>query len=245
MGDARKPTEEPQDGEAVTTEATSTAEPDLQALLAQAEAEAAEAEAAAAAARAKVRAMRSEAGKPADAEDEEEEESGGRPQRLLWPPRWSTVAKIAAAVIIVAALAGSGVIVWKHHNASVRNQQAQEFIDTAKDGVIALTSIDFKSVRGQVQHIIDTSTGGFKDDFARRSDDFIKVAEASKAVGKGSVSEAAVEKRASDDEAVVLVVGSEEITNAAGNQQPRTFRFRVTVTRDAGQLKVSKLELVL
>ena len=47
------------------------------------------------------------------------------------------------------------------------------------------------------------------------------------------------------DEAVVLLVGSEQISNAAGNQQPRSFRFRVTVTRDADQLKVSKLELVL
>ena len=109
---------------------------------------------------------------------------------------------------------------------------------------MALTSIDFNAVKDQVQHIIDNSTGSFRDDFIARSDQFIKVAQASKAIAKGTVTAAAVES-AKTDEAVVLVVGTEQITNAVGNQQPRSFRFRVTVTRDGGQLKVSKLELVL
>jgi Mce-associated membrane protein len=243
MGDTRKPTEQPQDGDAVTTEVSesaSEAEPDLQAMLAEAEAEAAEAEAAAAAARSKVRAMRSQqSGKQADEDGEDRKR-----RRRLWPPSWPGVAKVVAAIVIVGSLAGSGTIVWQHHTAAVRRQHAEEFIGAAKQGVVALTSIDFNTVKDQVQHIIDNSTGSFREDFIARSDQFIKVAQASKAVAKGTVTAAAVESMKTD-EAVVLMVGSEQITNAVGNQQPRSFRFRVTVTRDAGQLKVSKLELVL
>jgi Mce-associated membrane protein len=244
MGDTRKPADESRDGDAVTTEishSASEAEPDLPAMLAEAEAEAAEAEAAADAARSKVRAMRSQQpGEQADADENGEDGKRRRP----WPPSWPVVARIVVVIVIVGSLAGSGTIVWQHHTASVRRQHSEQFIEAAKQGVVAVTSIDFNTVRDQVQHIIDDSTGSFRDDFVARSDEFIKVAQASKAVSKGTVSVAAVESMKTD-EAVVLVVGSEQITNVVGNQQPRSFRFRVTVAKDADQLKVSKLELVL
>jgi Mce-associated membrane protein len=243
MGDTRKPADEARDGDAVTTEishSASEAGPDLPAMLAEAEAEAAEAEAAADAARSKVRAMRSH--QPGEQADENGED--GKRRRRLWPPSWPVVARIVTVIVIVGSLAGSGTIVWQHHTASVRRQHAEQFIDVAKQGVVAVTSIDFNTVKDQVQHIIDDSTGSFRDDFVARSDEFIKVAQASKAVSKGTVTVAAVESMTTD-EAIVLLVGSEQITNAVGNQQPRSFRFRVTVAKDADQLKVSKLELVL
>ena len=243
MGDTREPAKDARDGDSVTTPATEPAkdtEEDLQAMLAEAEAEAAEAEAAAAAARARVRAMRSqEVDEPAEV-IEDEGKPGGWRGRFGWP----VVAKIIAVIIIVASLAGSGWIVWQYYDARARREHAQEFVDTAKQTVVDLTSIDFHKVKDQVQHIVDNSTGSFRDDFINRSDQFIKVAEASKAVAKGTVDAAAVESMTTD-EAVVLVVGSEQITNAVGNQQPRSFRFRVTVTKDGDQFKVSKLELVL
>ena len=243
MGDTRKPTEATRDGDAVTTEAGESAsetESDLQAKLADAEAEAAEAEA---------------AGLPhgptrrdaiATTRQPRRRGRGWRtrqaPTRLC--PQFTRRREIVAAIVIVGSLAGSGTIVWQHHTAAVRRQHAEQFIDAAKQGVVAVTSIDFNAVRDQVQHIIDNSTGAFREDFIARSAQFIQVAQASKAVAKGTVTAAAVESMKTD-EAVVLLVGSEQISNAAGNQQPRSFRFRVTVTRDADQLKVSKLELVL
>src|SRR5581483_2977676 len=180
MGDTRKPAEGTQDGDAVTTEvgSASAAEPDLRSMLEQAEAEAAAAEAAAAEAQAKVRAMRSEHGDEVDLAEPRE-------PRRLWPPSWPVVAKTVAALVIVAALIGSGYIVWNHYEASAQRQNEQEFIDTAKQGVVDLTSIDFKIVKDQVKHIIDNATGSFRDDFIARADQFIKVSEASKAVAKG------------------------------------------------------------
>lgn len=48
------------------------------------------------------------------------------------------------------------------------------------------------------------------------------------------------------DSAVVLVVASERVTNAAGaKDEPREFRLRVTVSPDGDQLKMSKVEFVL
>ncbi len=48
-----------------------------------------------------------------------------------------------------------------------------------------------------------------------------------------------------NDSAVVLVSSTSEVTNAAGaKQDPRTYKFIVTLTRDGAQLKMSKVEIV-
>jgi Mce-associated membrane protein len=67
----------------------------------------------------------------------------------------------------------------------------------------------------------------------------------SKAVTEGSVAATAVESMGKDS-AVVLVLANERVTNLAGaKDQPRTFRFRVSVVRDGDELKVSKVVFVL
>ncbi|MFZ0832628.1 MAG: hypothetical protein WAM92_05995 [Mycobacterium sp.] len=216
---------------------------EMRALLEQAEAEAAEAEAAAATARARVTELRSSG---TDEETPAVEAPAEKTSRLgirLRRPRWPGVAKAIAALVIAAALAGSGYILWQHHNVTTRNQRAAEFSTAASEGVTALTSLDFGHAKEDVQRIIDHSTGSFRDDYEARADDFVKVVESSKVVARGTVTATAVQS-VSDDEAVVLVTATEEITNAAGNKQPRYYRFRVTVTRDGDQLKMSRVEFV-
>ena len=67
----------------------------------------------------------------------------------------------------------------------------------------------------------------------------------SKAVTEGAVAATAVESM-NKDSAVVLVLVHGRVTNIAGaKDQPRTFRFRVSVVHEGDQLKVSKVEFVL
>jgi Mce-associated membrane protein len=50
----------------------------------------------------------------------------------------------------------------------------------------------------------------------------------------------------SKDSAVVLLLANERVTNSAGaKDEPRSFRFRVSVTREDDQMKISKVEFVL
>jgi Mce-associated membrane protein len=76
--------------------------------------------------------------------------------------------------------------------------------------------------------------------------DFTKVVEQSKVVEQGTVQAVAVDRDSmTDDSAVALVASTSEVTNAAGaKQDPRNFRLIVTLTRDSGQLKMSKVEFV-
>jgi Mce-associated membrane protein len=169
-----------------------------------------------------------------------------RLRRLRRRPKWSTIAAAVAVLIIIAALSGSVYMVLDHRNAQRKRERVAEFAAGARQGVVTLTSLDFNHAKEGVQHILENSTGSFRDDFLKMADDFTKVVEQSKVVSQGSVQAAAVDlDTMTDNSAVVLVASTSEVTNAAGaKQDPRNYRLIVTVTRDGGQLKISKVEFV-
>ena len=204
-----------------------------------AEAVAAEADARAEAAVAKARAvrLRGRSGEGAG-------ESAGeiRPPRGL--SRWRAVALAAAAVVIGALLALTGLMLVKHNEAAANRAQDREFLEAASEGIVALLSIDHGRAEADVQRILDLSIGAFRDDFASRAGDFIATAQKGKAVTKGAVTAAALES-AGDDNAVVLVAATSQVTNVSGaRDDPRPWRMSVTVSRDEDQWKMSNVEFV-
>ena len=155
-------------------------------------------------------------------------------------PKVSLALSIAAVVAIVGLLGASGWMAWQHHHVVKDRQRAAAYVATAKQGVVNLTSLDFNRAKEDVQRVLDIATGDFKDEFQKRAEDFAAVVKDSKAVTEGSVAVTAVESM-NNDSAVVLVLSNERVTNIAGaKDQPRTFRFRVSVVHDGNDLKVSK-----
>jgi Mce-associated membrane protein len=152
----------------------------------------------------------------------------------------------AAAILAICGLLGaSGWMLWHHHTVLAERQRSAAYVAAARQGVVNLTSLDFNKAKEDVQRVLDSATGEFRDDFQRRADDFASVVKDSKAVTQGSVTASAVESM-SKDSAVVLVLAKERVTNSAGaKDDPRAFRFRVSVVRDGDQLKISKVEFVL
>jgi Mce-associated membrane protein len=189
------------------------------------------------------------------AEPAEEPESPSTPTestpRRLRVPRVAGLSGLgmplaAATIVAICALLGaSGWMLWHHHTVVAERQRSTAYVAAARQGVINLTSLDFNNAKEDVQRVLDSATGEFKDDFQRRADDFASVVKDSKAVTQGSVRATAVESM-SKDSAVVLVLANERITNSAGaKDDPRAFRFRATVVRDGDQLKISKVEYVI
>ena len=183
-----------------------------------------------------------------ETDDAEPAAESTQPESTQRARRWLTVSSVltAAAIVAICALLGtSGWMAWRHHEVVKQRQDAAAFVATAKQGIVNLTSLDFHKSKEDVQRILDSGTGEFKDQFQKTADDFAAVVKDTNAVAEGSVTAAAVESR-STDSAVVLVLSNERITNSAGaKDQPRTFRFRVSVVREGDQLKLSKVEFVL
>jgi Mce-associated membrane protein len=221
-----------------------------------AEAEAAEAEAEAEAARAKATAARlrgdapageapEDIGDPQDLDDLDDVDDDELEPRGWWKRiGWVIVAVVAIVAVTIALLTVTALMVVKHQQAAAKQAHQQELIAAARTGVTALLSIDFNRAKDDVQHVIDLSTGSFKDDFSRGADDFVKTAEQSKAVTVGSIKSAALESE-NGDTGVVLLAASSTVTNANGaHQDPRAWRMSVTVARDGTQYKMSNVEFV-
>lgn len=164
-----------------------------------------------------------------------------RPDRRVW----ARVALGFTFVLICALLAASGYLVWHHRNAVAERHRTAEFAAAARQGVLSLMTMDFNHAKDDVQRLLDNSTGQFRDDFQSRADDFTKVVQESKVVTKATVNATAVQSMADSNSAVVLVSATSEVSNATGAQnQPRAWRLSVTVTRDGGQIKMSRVEFV-
>ena len=178
-------------------------------------------------------------------EEAETESKSARSRRRVRVPSLSVAWKAAVIILICAFTGASGYMIWQNHETTERNQRVANFLAGARQGVVNMFSMDFNRAKEDVQRVIDSSTGQFRDDFQQRAKDFTTVVEQSKVVTQGTVNAAAVQS-IDGDSALVLVAASSRITNAAGaKDEPRNWRLKVTVTIDGGQYKMSKLEFVL
>jgi Mce-associated membrane protein len=176
-------------------------------------------------------------------EDAESESKSARSRRLRLPSL-SVTWKAVVIVLICAFVGASGYMMWQRHETTERNQRTANFIAGARQGVVNMFSLDFNRSKEDVQRVIDSSTGQFRDDLQQRAKDFTTVVEQSKVVTQGTVNAAAVQS-IDGNSALVLVAASSQITNAAGaKDERRNWRLKVTVTDDGGQYKMSKLEFV-
>jgi Mce-associated membrane protein len=188
---------------------------------------------------------------PVTASSDDEEAAGAPASRARWwrahrpgRPRWPVLAASVAILAICALLGVSGYFVWHHRDAANRQHRTAEFAAAARQGVVTLMSLDFNKAKESVQRIIDDSTGQFRDDFQKTANDFVKTMQDAKVSTETTVNATAVESM-TDNSAVVLVAAASKVSNSTGaSHDPRSWRLSVTVARDGGQLKMSKVEFV-
>jgi Mce-associated membrane protein len=173
------------------------------------------------------------------------EETPARKRRLRLPrPGWKPVAAAVAILCTCALLGASGYMIWRHSQVVQEQQMSAEYAAAGRQSVVTLMSLDHNRAQEDVQRIIDNSVGQFKEDFQNQAEDFVKVAQESKVTTEVTVNATAVESM-NPDSAVVLVAASSKVTNSAGaKQEPRTWRLSVSLQRDGGQIKMSKVEFV-
>ncbi|WP_239476896.1 hypothetical protein [Nocardia arizonensis] len=150
----------------------------------------------------------------------------------------------AAIVLVIGAVAGAVVSVLAVRSADHRDERRGEYVQTARQAVLNLTTIRADSAKEDIDRILSLASGQFKSEFDGRVDPFMSIVQQAKVVSNGEVVEAAIQSD-DDDSAQVLVAAKQTLTNA-GQAEPQTryYRFRVTVTRSNGELTASKVEFV-
>lgn len=145
-------------------------------------------------------------------------------------------------VVALAALCG-----WLGYRAGQDRQQDQLralLVQVAKQGAVNLTTIDYRHAEGDVQRIIDSATGPFRDDFQMRSAPFIDVVKKAKSTSVGTVTEAGLESIDATQGRVLVSVTVTTVSDGKAEEQPRYWRMRLTVDRQADGAKVSNVDFV-
>ncbi|KUI34214.1 hypothetical protein AU194_17860 [Mycobacterium sp. GA-2829] len=172
-----------------------------------------------------------------DAEPEEPSSSAGKRS-----PR-----RIALIAGLIGVLAVGGLCGWlglRAYQAKTIHDEYAAFIQVARQGAVNLTTIDHAEAEADVARILDSATGAFYDDFSARMKPFIDVVKKAQSTSEGTVSSAGLES-VSGDEAQVLVSVKVTTTTADGaEQQPRSWRMRISVQQMGDVMKVSNVAFV-
>jgi Mce-associated membrane protein len=181
-------------------------------------------------------------------DDDETEPPSSRWRR--WRPRWvrrpaQKTARVAAATVLISAsLAATGYMAWQHFALVRDRRHAAEFAAAARQGVTTMMSIDPDHAKDDVQRMIDDTTGALQSQLRVTSNYLVKDAQDAKVATKATVEDVAVESMTANS-AVVLVAARSETTNPDKTKRPAAvWRLSVNIDRDAGQLKMSKMDFV-
>jgi Mce-associated membrane protein len=179
----------------------------------------------------------------------------GQPEVLGGDPREGTRPVVAGVhraggravvlgVVLVAAIGGLvgwlGYLALQGHGVAAQHAM---FVQMAQQGALDLTSIDYAHVDGDVQRILDSSTGKFHDDFQSRSQPFVAVVKQAQSKSEGTVNGVGLESL-SGDSARVLVAVVVKTTSAGNQSDTRAWRMRIDVQEVDGSAKMSNVEFV-
>ncbi|PPJ36530.1 mammalian cell entry protein [Nocardia nova] len=144
-----------------------------------------------------------------------------------------------------------GLAAWQWKDLSdLRHDDSERaaFLTTARQGALNLTTIRWDNADSDVQRILDGSGGKFHDDFASRSASFVAVVKQAKSTSQGEITEAGIES-VDHDTAQVIVAANVKTTHVGGggggrDQDPQSWRLRMTVHRTADRMLVTDVEFV-
>jgi Mce-associated membrane protein len=145
---------------------------------------------------------------------------------------------------LAALVAITGWLGWR--DIEVRRAEAtrQQMVAAGRAGLLALTTIDHQQVDAAVQHILDSSTGSFREDFEKRADEFKDAARKAQSKSVGTVTEAGWESADGDLGRVLVALRVMTTNRGVPERQPKAWRTRVTVVKQDGEFKIASVEFV-
>lgn len=123
-------------------------------------------------------------------------------------------------------------------------QQRELFLQAGRQAALNLTTISSNEAEADVQRIVDSSIGDFRNDFQQRAPAFIDMVKQAQSNTEGSVTAAALESETPDQAQVLVAVSVKTSNTSAPQQQPRAWRMRITVQKVADGAKVANVVFV-
>jgi Mce-associated membrane protein len=157
------------------------------------------------------------------------------------------VARRAFGASLAMVVAFAGLVGWLSYRAYQSHQDQSQrnfYLQIARQGALNLTTINYTEAEADVQRIVDSATGTFRDDFTRRSQPFIDVVKQAQSKSQGVITEAAVESADSNSAHVLVAVNVNTSIAGVAEPQPRAWRMRIAVQKVGDGAKVSNVDFV-
>lgn len=159
--------------------------------------------------------------------------------------RTGTTIAIMAGIGMLLALSGlAGLLGYRSYEAQRTQQQRDLLLHAGRQAALNLTTISYQHVEADVQRILDSSIGSFRDDFQRRSQPFIHVVKEAQSQTEGTITEAGLETQSGDQAQVLVAVTVKTVSAGAAEQQPRAWRMRINVHKVGDDAKADNIEFV-
>ena len=153
---------------------------------------------------------------------------------------------IAAALIVLAGGVGAGgyLALRSHLDSRTTAQNDAEAVEAAKDCVAATQAPDTGAMAASAQKIIECGAGAFRSQAILYSGLLVEAYQASNAHVQVSDLRAAVERNNADGSIAILVPLRVKVSNSESQNQEAGYRLRVTMVKDEGKYRISKLDQV-
>lgn len=174
--------------------------------------------------------------------DESDTGDGLPARRAGVAPVRSALAVGLALTLILGGLCGG--LAHRAYQVRQSDQLRELFIETGKKGAVNLTTIDHTRAEADVNRILDSATGVFRDDFASRSGPFIDVVQKARSTSSGVVTEAGLESVDGDEGRVLVAVTVTTASLDIADQPLRYWRMRLTVRKVDDGAKIAKVDFV-
>ena len=150
----------------------------------------------------------------------------------------------ALAVAAVAALVVITMTVPRISAAADRDQRRTEVLEAARQQAVNFTTLDHRHLDRDLGRVLAGSTGDFRQQFRKGTEDLSRLVTANQAVSEGEVLEAGIVSDDADS-ARVLVVADSTVTNSGtADPQRRHYRLQMDLVHREGRWLVSDLQFV-
>ena len=151
---------------------------------------------------------------------------------------------LVSGVVVAALAALVGWLGYRGYEPDQTRRDSSLFLAAGRQAALNLTTIDYTRVDADMQRILDSSTGAFRDDFAKRSAPFVAVVKKAQSKAQGSIAAAGIQSQGRDEAQVLVAVTVKTSTLAGADPEPRSWRMRITVQKTQSDLKVSDVQFV-
>ena len=155
--------------------------------------------------------------------------------------RLATTVGLVVVVGLTALVGWLGFTAYRQHQAQ---EQRQLFVEVGRQGALNLTTIDWQHADSDVQRIVDSATGTFRNEFSERRQPFIEVVKKAQSKSVGTITEAGLESESSDEAQLMVAVSVKTASLGAAEQPSRAWRMRISVMKVGNEVKISNVRFV-